>query len=212
MARTITVAAAQTGPVLSEDLRPGLEAACRLVEQAAEQGAEVVCFSELFLTPFFPNSLRQDYEHLFLALPSPITDPLFALAREKRVALVFPYGERDGSYFYNAARVALSEQSYELASLRVMGFTRAEISVLLLSELAVLTVLALPLGSVLGYGLALLIVQTLQTEVYRFPLAVSRASFAWGWLGVIAAAVASALIVRRRLDRLDLIAVLKVRE
>jgi putative ABC transport system permease protein len=113
---------------------------------------------------------------------------------------------------YNAARVALSEQSYDLASLRVIGFTRREISLLLLSELAVLTILALPIGSLIGYGLASAIVQTLHSEVYRFPLYVTRAALASAWLGVIAASVVSALLVRRRLDTLDLLAVLKVRE
>ena len=113
---------------------------------------------------------------------------------------------------YNAARVALSEQSYEMATLRVLGFTRAEISILLLSELAFLTVVALPVGTGIGYALALAIVQTLHSEVYRFPIDVTRAAVAWAWLGVVAAAVVSALIVRRRLDTLDLIAVLKVRE
>ena len=81
MARTIKVAAAQTGPVLTEDMAPGVEVACRMVRDAAEQGAEIICFSELFLTPFFPNQLRQDYEHFFLKLPSPVTDPLFETAR-----------------------------------------------------------------------------------------------------------------------------------
>ena len=113
---------------------------------------------------------------------------------------------------YNASRVALSEQSYDLASLRVIGFTRREISVLLLSELAVLTVLALPVGSLVGYALASGIVQTLHTEVYRFPLYVTRAAVVWAWIGVIAASAVSSLLVRRRLDTLDLLAVLKVRE
>ena len=113
---------------------------------------------------------------------------------------------------YNAARVSLSERSHELASLRVLGFTRAEISLILMGELAVLTLSALPLGALLGYGLAALVVQTVQSEVYRFPMYVSRQAIAWAFLGNIAAAVLSGLIVRRRLDRLDLIAVLKVRE
>jgi putative ABC transport system permease protein len=113
---------------------------------------------------------------------------------------------------YIAARVALSEQSYDLASLRVLGFTRHEISSLLLSELAVLTVLALPVGTVFGHALATAIGQTLHTEVYRFPLYITRAAVAWAWIGVVAAAAVSALLVRRRLDTLDLIAVLKVRE
>ena len=113
---------------------------------------------------------------------------------------------------YNAARVALSERSHELASLRVLGYTRAEISLILLSELAVLTLAALPLGWVLGYALAAAVFQTVQSEVYRFPLYVSAAATSWASLGVIAASLLAGLIVRRRLDRLDLIAVLKVRE
>jgi putative ABC transport system permease protein len=113
---------------------------------------------------------------------------------------------------YNAARVSLSERSHELASLRVLGFTRAEISMILLGELALLTLIALPVGALFGYGLSAAIVQTVQSEVYRFPLFVSRQAIAWSFLGIIAAAAISALLVRRRLDTLDLVAVLKVRE
>jgi putative ABC transport system permease protein len=113
---------------------------------------------------------------------------------------------------YNAARVSLSERSRELASLRVLGFTRAEISMILLGELALLTLAALPVGAFLGYGLAFAIFQTVQSEVYRFPMYVSHQSIAWAFLGIIGAAVISALLVRRQLDTLDLVAVLKVRE
>jgi putative ABC transport system permease protein len=113
---------------------------------------------------------------------------------------------------YNAARVSLSERSRELASLRVLGFTRGEISLILLGELALLTLAALPVGAILGYGLAMAIVQTVQSEVYRFPLYVTRQAIAWSFLGIVAAAFISALVVRRRLDTLDLVAVLKVRE
>jgi putative ABC transport system permease protein len=113
---------------------------------------------------------------------------------------------------YNAARVSLSERSHELASLRVLGFTRAEISLRLLGELALLTLAALPAGALFGYGLAALIVQSVESEVYRFPLYVSRQAVAQSCLGVIGAALVSGLAVRRRLDRLDLVAVLKVRE
>ena len=113
---------------------------------------------------------------------------------------------------YNAARVALSERSHELASLRVLGYTRAEISLILLSELAVLTIVALPFGFVFGHSLARLIFSLVQSEVYRFPMYVSAAAVAWTALAILAAAALSGLAVRRRLDRLDLIAVLKVRE
>jgi putative ABC transport system permease protein len=112
----------------------------------------------------------------------------------------------------NAARVSLSERSRELASLRVLGFTRAEISLILLGELALLTLAALPVGALFGYALSAMIVQSVQSEVYRFPLYVSRQAIAWSWLGIIGAALVSGLIVRRRLDTLDLVAVLKIRE
>lgn len=113
---------------------------------------------------------------------------------------------------YNAARVSLSERSRELASLRVLGFTRAEISLILMGELALLTVAALPVGALFGYGLAAAIVESVASEVYRFPLYVSRQAVASSFLGIVGAALVSGLIVRRRLDRLDLVAVLKIRE
>src|SRR5215831_4258381 len=105
MARSIKVAAAQTGPVLSEDMRPGVEVASRMVKEAAAQGSDIICFSELFLTPFFPNQLRTDYEHLFLELPSPVTDPLLEAARRHAIGLIFPFAEKAGRSYYNAAAV-----------------------------------------------------------------------------------------------------------
>jgi putative ABC transport system permease protein len=113
---------------------------------------------------------------------------------------------------YNAARVSLSERSRELASLRVLGFTRAEISLILLGELAILTICALPVGAAIGYGLGELIISGFNNEVYRLSFVVSRSTVAWSFLIVIAAALVSGLVVRRRLDRLDLVAVLKIRE
>jgi putative ABC transport system permease protein len=113
---------------------------------------------------------------------------------------------------YNAARVSLSERSRELASLRVLGFTRGEISLILLGELALLALLALPVGALIGYGMASAIVRSMDSEVYRFPLVISRPAIAWAFLTIIAAAIASGLSVRRKLDQLDLVAVLKIRE
>jgi putative ABC transport system permease protein len=113
---------------------------------------------------------------------------------------------------YNAARVSLSERSRELASLRVLGFTRAEVALILLGELALLTVVSLPLGAAIGYGLGLLIMAIFNNEVYRMPFVVTPQTVAWTFLTVIASAAISALAVRRQLDRLDLVAVLKSRE
>lgn len=103
--RKLIVAAAQTGPVLSDDMKPGIDQACAMVEKAAGRGAQIICFSELFLTPFFPNRLETDFGHWFLELPSPLADPLFDLAKRHEMGLIFPYGERNGSHFYNSAAV-----------------------------------------------------------------------------------------------------------
>jgi putative ABC transport system permease protein len=113
---------------------------------------------------------------------------------------------------YNAARISLSERGRELATLRVLGFTRAEISYILLGEVALLTFVALPLGCGLGYALASLIVQAFKTELYRVPLVVLASTYGWAMVIGLAATVVSALLVRRQVDRLDLIAVLKTRE
>jgi putative ABC transport system permease protein len=113
---------------------------------------------------------------------------------------------------YNTARIALSERGNELATLRVMGFTRGEIAYILLGELALVTLAALPLSMAIGYGLAAATVSAFDTDVYRLPLIVTAKTYAVSTLTTVVTAVASALIVRRRLDRLDLIAVLKTRE
>lgn len=113
---------------------------------------------------------------------------------------------------YNGARIQLSEQGRELASLRVLGFTRAEVSWILLGEFALLTLLALPVGWGLGWVLALAFAEGQATELFRIPLVIERATYAWASVVVLVAAAVSALIVRRRVDRLDLIEVLKTRE
>jgi putative ABC transport system permease protein len=113
---------------------------------------------------------------------------------------------------YNAARVSLSERARELASLRVLGMTRGEISYILLGELAVLTLLSLPLGFVLGHAVTAGTLSMLNSEVIRLPLKVSGSTYALAALSVIVAATVSGLLVRRRLDRLDLVEVLKSRE
>ena len=113
---------------------------------------------------------------------------------------------------YNAARIALSERSHELASMRVLGFTRSEISSILLGELAVITLLAMPLGLLFGYGLASMMVMGFDTELYRFPLVISPRSYAVSALVVLLASALCSLLVRRRLDHLDLVEVLKTKE
>jgi putative ABC transport system permease protein len=113
---------------------------------------------------------------------------------------------------YNSARISLSEQGRDLATLRVMGFTRAEVSAILLGELAALTFAAVPFGLVCGYGFAGLMSRALDTETQRFPLVVRPSTYAFAVTVTLVAALLSGLVVRRRLDRLDLVAVLKARE
>jgi putative ABC transport system permease protein len=116
------------------------------------------------------------------------------------------------SVVYNNARISLSERSRELASLRVLGFTRGEISYILLGELAVLVLLAIPIGFMLGWALTWFIVWSMQTELYRIPMNISRATYTLAAVIVIVSALLSGMFVRRQLNRLDLIGVLKTRE
>ena len=113
---------------------------------------------------------------------------------------------------YNSARISLAERSRELATLRVIGFSKAEVSTILLGELAILTIVALPVGMLIGYGLAYQVSLGLDTEVYRIPLVINPSTFATAAMVVIIAAVGSGLLVRRGLGKLDLVGVLKTKE
>lgn len=115
---------------------------------------------------------------------------------------------------YNAARIALSERSRELATLRIIGFTQTEIAVILLGEQAVLTLAATPLGWGLGFGLAWLLNQSpaQNTEMFRVPFVISLGSYSFALVVIVVAAIASGWLINHQLMRLDLIGVLKTRE
>jgi putative ABC transport system permease protein len=113
---------------------------------------------------------------------------------------------------YNGARIALSERGHELASLRVLGFSRGEIGVMLLGEQAILTILAIPVGFALGYGMAGLITISIDTELVRFPLFISVKTYTLAFLVIAGAAFLSGYLVLWRLRNLDLVGVLKTRE
>ncbi len=113
---------------------------------------------------------------------------------------------------YNSARIALAERSRELASLRVLGFHRAEVSYILLGEIAVLTLVAIPVGFVLGHGLCTYMATAFQTDLFRIPIIIEPRTYSYSAGVVLVASVLSGLIVRRRVDHLDLVAVLKTRE
>jgi putative ABC transport system permease protein len=113
---------------------------------------------------------------------------------------------------YNNACIALAERAWELASLRVLGFTRGEVSGMLFAELAIEVALALPLGLWLGHKFVAWLVELHATELFSIPPVIAPRSYAIAALIVVVAAMASAWIVRRRIDRLDLVGVLKTRE
>ncbi|WP_305042500.1 ABC transporter permease [Geoalkalibacter sp.] len=113
---------------------------------------------------------------------------------------------------YNSARIALSERSRELASLRVLGLRRGEVSAILLGELTLLTLAGIPLGFVVGRFLCWYLTLGMRSDFYRVPLVLEPATYAFAALVVAASAVVSGLIVHRRLQHLDLVAVLKTRE
>lgn len=113
---------------------------------------------------------------------------------------------------YNNARIQLAERAWELASLRVIGLTRGEVSVLLLGELALEILAAIPLGFLAGYWLSTLIAVLTHGEAYEIPMVILPTTYLYAGATVMAAGIVSALIVRHRIDHLDLVAVLKTRE
>jgi putative ABC transport system permease protein len=113
---------------------------------------------------------------------------------------------------YNAARISLSERGRELACLRVLGFTAAEVGYVLLGELALLVILALPVGCLLGYGLAWVMSSAMETKLFRVPFVVLPSTFGIAIGIALLSSLLSALAVAWRISRLDLIAVLKTRE
>ncbi len=113
---------------------------------------------------------------------------------------------------YNSARIAVQERVWELASLRILGFRRGEVARILLAELAVEMAVALPLGVLLAQVLVEALVAARSNESFHIPAVISAATFASAALVVLAAGIGSAILVRRRIDRLDLVGALKARE
>ncbi len=113
---------------------------------------------------------------------------------------------------YNSARIGLQERAWELASLRVLGFTRTEVARVLFSEFVIETLVAIPLGIALSQRIVDLIAGLQSNESFQVPGTVGTRTFAAASLVVLAAAAASAYVVRRRIDRLDLVAALKSRD
>jgi len=113
---------------------------------------------------------------------------------------------------YNSARILFSERAHELATLRVLGYHRSEVGLVMMGELALLVLLAVPLGGAIGYGMAKVMTAMFSSDLFRLPFAPSRVSFGKSTLVVLAAAILTALAVSRRILGLDMVRVLKGRE
>ncbi len=113
---------------------------------------------------------------------------------------------------YNSMRIALSERSRELASLRVLGFERGEVAYILLGEMGVLTLVAIPVGLLFGFGLCAYMAYAFDTDLYRVPLVLGLHVYAFAALVVIISTLLSALLIWRNISQLDMVAVLKTKE
>jgi putative ABC transport system permease protein len=156
-----------------------------------------------------PAAASVDMRRAALANYSKMSDPATDFIREIELvfAVIIAFG-----VVYNTARIALAERGRELATLRVLGFTRGEVSRILLGEVGALAIPAIPLGLAVGYLLTGVVARAMSGERMHVPLVVSAASYTLAAVVFVAAATASALVVRRGLDRLDLIGTLKARE
>ncbi|MFH2011260.1 MAG: FtsX-like permease family protein [Pseudomonadota bacterium] len=113
---------------------------------------------------------------------------------------------------YNSARIALSERGRELASLRVLGYTRTEISFIFLGELGLLTLVAIPIGFIIGKGMSAYLAKAIESDLFRVPVLVEPTTYSLAATVVVVSACLSGLIVRHRLDHLDLVEALKTKE
>jgi putative ABC transport system permease protein len=156
-----------------------------------------------------PSALAIDFRRGALASYRSMSDAAIDFIRRIEVvfAVIIAFG-----VVYNSAKIALAERARELATLRVLGFTRGEVSSILLGEIGILAAPAVPLGLAIGTWLSGLIAATMTADRMHVPHVVNGATYGFAILVFGAAAAASALVVRRGIDRLDLVAVLKARE
>jgi putative ABC transport system permease protein len=117
-----------------------------------------------------------------------------------------------GGVAFSAARITLAEQERDLATLRVLGFTRLEISYVLVGELAALALLSIPIGCVAGTGLAIWLMELFKTDMYSFPYVFNPGGYAFAVAFTLGCVAIASLVVRRGLDHLDMVAVLKARD
>ena len=118
MNNKLIVGASQTGPVMTEDPEAMLPAATKMIEEAAKRNVQFVTFSELFMTPFFPNTLRQDFDHFFVVADGPLMKKLCGLSKQHGIATIWPFGERTAAGGYFNCALACDERGEVLGIYR----------------------------------------------------------------------------------------------
>ncbi len=177
-----------------------------LVHMLVDQNQSQVLFKELRNNPAIAAVMRRDAAVTTFRQTMDETVLMF-IAFFTAFAAALTFGT-----VYNGARISLSERERELATLRVLGAGRAYISYVLLGEVALLTVVGLPLGCLIGFLLSGFMASAFETELFRIPFVIAPVSYGYAVTIGLVVTVVSALWVRRNLDRLDLIAVLKTRD
>lgn len=162
------------------------------------------------------NDLRETPKVLGIAIRQAMLDSFYETLAKTFLTFTFFSSLLGGviafGVIYNTVRISLAEKGRELASLRVLGYTHNEIAHILLGEMAILLLLGIPMGWLIGNGLAMLLITAMQTELYRVPLIVTSQTLGVSAATVVVSAVASGAIAWWRLKKLDLVAVLKTRE
>lgn len=113
---------------------------------------------------------------------------------------------------YNTAMISLSERIFELGSLRILGFTKEEVFRILAGELGFEILASLPIGCVLGYSCAYLLMNTVETEGFKIPLIISYRTYVIAIFTTLGTAVLSYFILYSKIKTMDLLSVLKIRE
>jgi putative ABC transport system permease protein len=192
-ARTLARVLGDTGPVNTALLTVDPEFQ-RRVERRLEHFPQVVGVSS-------PKDFKRQFDEQSAAMIGVFTFILSLFAGIIAVGVI-----------YNNARVALSQRNRDLASLRVLGFTRREVAAVLFGEQVVQVALAIPLGLWVGRWLSEAMMSNVDPETYRLPVVVSPQTYLYAIAITLISALVSALLLRQRLARLDLIGVLKTRE
>lgn len=173
---------------------------------AVDRGGEAALFARLREMPRIATvTVRREAMQTFLATTATFVLVFSAVLCSFAAAIAI-------GVVYNNARIALAERSWDLATLRVLGFTRREVSAILLGGLVVELALAVPLGSWLSFRFVDVLLRLTETEMFRIPPVISTRTYLAAAAITLLAGAASALIVRQRIDHLDLVGVLKARE